>query len=275
VSWLALGSLGRREVMPSSDADTGLVWHGEDADPELRRATGALAARVMAVLERCGLAADEHGVRADRPLFARSEDAWEAAFLEWAGDPEQPKVLIAVSVMLDGRVVWGAQGDAPLLPALARAAQRPALVRLLARSALSHRPPTGFRRALVVEHSGEHRGRLDVKRGGMLPIADLARWAGLAAGSSATATVERLRAGAEAGVLSAEQARTLEEAWDLVLSLRLEHQLALVRAGRPPHDHLDPQELNPLTRRYLREAFRSVAAVQRDVANELSPGSRW
>lgn len=278
VSWLAAGSFGRGEPMPSSDADTALAWHGDDADPELRRWTAALAGRVMDGLARWGLTADEHGVRADRLLFARSADAWRAAIADWAARPEQEKALIAVSVMLDGRVVWGADAGRSLLATLAGETlggepQRRGLVGLLARLALTHRPPTGFLRGLVVEHSGEHRGTLDLKRGGVLPIADLARWAGLAAGSTATGTPARLRDAAAAGTLSEREARTLEEAWDLVVFLRLDHQVEQLRAGRRPDDHLDPQALNPLMRRYLRETFRAVASIQRGIGTALQFGT--
>ena len=44
------------------------------------------------------------------------------------------------------------------------------------------------------------------------------------------------------------------------------HQLGQLRAGQEPSDLIDPAELNPLTRRYLREAFRAIARVQRRVA---------
>ena len=52
--------------------------------------------------------------------------------------------------------------------------------------------------------------------------------------------------------------------------MRLEHQVERHRAGLPPDDHLDPATLNPLARRYLREAFRAVIAVQRRVDRELA-----
>jgi len=272
-SWLALGSLGRREAVPSSDADTGLVWHGDDADPHVRHWMGELAARVVAGLERSGLAPDDHGVRADRPLFARSADAWRTELKAWIDDPGQDKALIAVSVLFDGRVVAGEGVGRPVATWLAPEARRRALLRLLARLALAHRPPTGFLRDIVVEHSGEHRGALDIKRGGVLPIADLARWAGITAGATDPGTGARIAHAARAGVLSADDARTLGEAWDLVCGLRLEHQVERLRAGRPPDDHLRPDELNPLNRRYLREAFRAVAAVQKHVSNELSFGT--
>lgn len=270
ISWLLLGSLGRREPALSSDADCALVWHGDDEDEGARRWARELAERVMAGLSACGLTIDAHGVRADRPLFARSAAAWRSALAGWAADPGQEKAVIAASVMFDGRVVCGRWEGESVLATLAPPRPDGPLLTLLAREALAHRPPTGFRRDVVVAHDGRHQGTFDVKRGGVLPIVDLARWAGIAAGSAATGTIERLRAAAAAGVLERGHARMLAEAWELLTGLRLEHQVECVRSGRAPDDHVDPAGLNPLSRRYLREAFRAVSSVQRHVERELA-----
>jgi CBS domain-containing protein len=121
----------------------------------------------------------------------------------------------------------------------------------------------------VVEHDGEHRGHFNIKRGGLLPVVDIARYAGIAAGASSTSTPDRLRAAAAAGVLRDEDATSLAEAFDLFTGLRLEHQVAQLRAGRDADDFVDPRSLSTLTRRYVREAFRVVTAAQRVLTNEL------
>ncbi len=270
VSWFTLGSFGRREAALSSDADTALAWRGDDGDPELRGWMAAFGARVMEGLDRCGIPVDENGVRADRLLFARSADAWREALKSWIDDPAQTQAAIAASVLFDGRVIAGPGAGQTLLAQLAPTGRRAPLVRLLARMALAHRPPTGFRRDVIVAHDGEHRGTFDVKRSGVLPIVDLARWAGVAAGSTATGTPARLADSAAAGVLSEQHARTLDEAWELLAGMRLEHQVEQQREGIPVNDHLDPARLNPLARRYLREAFRAVADVQRRVDREIA-----
>ena len=148
----------------------------------------------------------------------------------------------------------------------------PGLLRLLARFALSHRPPTGFFRGLVVDSSGRHRGQLDLKLGGVLPIVDLARWAGMAAGVTSASTVERLRLAASAGILSEDDARTLEDAFGFITALRVEHQVAQLRAGQEPDDHVDPARLSALTRSHLKESFRAVASVQKHVGSQLTFG---
>jgi CBS domain-containing protein len=271
-TWFALGSLARREAMPSSDVDSALAWRDSAADPEVREYLTRVARTVEDGLRACGIQPDANGASASSPLFARSLASWRAVARSLDHDPNQEQALILVSVIIDNRPVFGAGNADALWEVQARPG--PELLRLLARFALSFRPPTGFLRDFVVEHSGERRGRLDIKHGGLIPIVDLARWAGMAAGVASVSTVERLRAAEAAGTLESAQARTLMEAFGFIFSLRLDHQVEQLRRGEEPDDFIDPKTLNPLARSYLREAFRAVAAVQSGLANELALGIR-
>jgi CBS domain-containing protein len=199
----------------------------------------------------------------------RSQASWRRAARSWLEDPTQEQALILVSVVVDSRPVWGIRTGVSLAEGFRDAREHPALLRQLARFSLSFRPPTGFLRGLVVEHSGEHRGRLDLKHGGLVPIVDLARWAGMAAGVTSASTPERLSAAAAAGTLSEADARTLADAFELVMGLRVQHHVEQIEAGEEPTDHIDPAVLSPLTRSYLKEAFRAVASVQKGISSEL------
>jgi CBS domain-containing protein len=271
-TWFALGSLARREAVPSSDVDSALGWEGDDASAG--DYAGGVARAVEEGLRACGLPSDAHGASAADPLFARSLDSWHRAVQSLAKDPTQEKGLILASVLADSRPVWNSRAvtgnglwNARPYP------DQPELLRMLARFALSFRPPTGFLRDFVVEHSGERRGQLDLKHGGMIPIVDLARWAGMAAGVASAPTRERLRAAQAAGTMEGAEAQTLTEAFGFIGSLRLDHQVEQLRRGEPPDDFVDPKTLNPLARSYLREAFRAVASVQARLSAELS--LRW
>jgi CBS domain-containing protein len=259
LTWLALGSYGRREAMPCSDLDSAIAWKGERPPDEA-------VAKVLAGLADCGIHSDPHGATASNSLFARSTTEWEARIEELLADPGGERTMILVSLLCDARPVTGA--DDPF-EALRGARTRPRLRRLLLRIGLTPRPPTGFLRDLVVEHSGEHRGRLDIKRGGLLPLVNLARYGAVSAGSRATGTVERLMVAEQAGTLPRETTGSLLEAFDLLTALRLEHQVEALRAGQEPDDFIDPRTLNPLARRYLRGAFRAIASIQRTLHNEL------
>lgn len=271
-AWLALGSQARREAMPSSDVDSALVWFGPGEEGEVKLRLLAIATAVVEGLKACGLPADTHGASASDPLFIRSVESWQRVGRSWIEDPTQQQALILVSVLVDSRPVWGIHTGTPVADTFRLAPGNPALLRLLARFALSHRPPTGFLRGLVVESTGEHRGQLDLKHGGAIPIIDLARWAGISAGVTSASTSERLRAAAAAGTLPDSDARTLQDAFALISRLRLDHQVEQLRAGTPPDDHVNPSTLSALTRTHLREAFRAMASIQRRIAAELTVG---
>jgi CBS domain-containing protein len=271
-AWLALGSQARREATPSADVDSAIAWFGDVPEAEIKPQLMELARRVMGGLEACGFSQDEHGATVSNPGFVRSVGSWQRAARSWIRDPTQEKALILASVLVDSRPVWGVHTGSPVSDTFRLAPDNPQTLRLIARLALVHRPPTGFFRGLVVEHSGEHRGRLDLKLGGMLPITDLARWAGMAAGVTSASTIERLRVAGDAGTLLKTDANTLEDAFELITGIRLEHQIEQLRAGHELDDHVDPASLSPLTRSYLRVAFRAVASIQKRLAAELKVG---
>jgi CBS domain-containing protein len=273
-AWLALGSQARRETTPSADLDTAIVWFGDVPEAEIRPTLHALARRVISGLEMCGFQADVHGASASNLPFVRSLQSWQRAARGWIGDPTQEKALILVSTLVDSRPVWGVHTGSPVSDTFRLAPRNPALLRMLARFALSHHPPTGFFRGLVVEHTGEHRGRLDLKHGGVLPIVDLARWAGIAAGVTSASTAERLRAAAEAGTLPEPDAHTLQDAFELISGLRLQHQVQQLREGKQPDNYVDLATLSVLMRSHLKEAFRAIASIQKRVAAELSVMAR-
>jgi CBS domain-containing protein len=272
LAWLALGSHGRREATPGSDLDSAVAWAGASDQADAVR---EVASEVVAGLASCGIRSDPHGAAATNGLFARAIDDWDRRVRELLADPGGEDAMILVSLVCDGRMVTGRGLLPDPFAALESAPARPLLLRLLLRVGLAPRPPTGFLRDVVVEHSGEHRGRFDIKRGGLLALVNLARFGGVAAGSRVTSTVERLRIAADAGTLPRATAGSLEEAFDLLTALRLDHQVELLRAGQAADDFIDPRTLNPLARRYLRDAFRAIASIQRTLANQLEfdPGT--
>jgi CBS domain-containing protein len=273
-AWLALGSQARREALPSSDVDSAIVWFDSTvgSEDETRTQLLELAREVIGGMRACGLRMDDNGVNADAAPFVRSVESWQHVAQSWMSDPTQDKALILTSVIVDNRPVWGVHTGTPVADTFRLASSYPRLLRMLARFALSHRPPTRRFRGLVVEHGGEYPGTLDLKLGGLVPIQDLARWGAMAAGVTSTSTPERLRAASQAGTLAPADAHTLQDAFELINNLRLEHQVAQIRVGRRPDDHVDPEALSSLMRVQLRQAFRAVATIQKRVAAQLDAG---
>ena len=268
-TWMATGSFGRFEPFPSSDVDSAIAWDGPDEDQDIRHWMAALAENVLAALATCGFDADTKGAVASNPLFARSVEAWEEAAHSWVEHPDRDRGLLLLSVAVESDAVWGSTAMADRLGrAFAEAPDHKLVLRRLAQAAVAERPPTGFIRDFVLHSTGERKGVLDIKRRGLLPVDNLARWSGLRAGVSAASTRARLRASAEAGTLTGDEATNLREAFDLFAALRMEHQVRQLRDGDEPDNLIKPERLAAIARTSLKEAFRAVARVQRRVAGE-------
>ncbi len=232
--WVAVGSQARRELTPASIARGALVC----SEPPPRD----WIEDVQAALGRCGIPST---------VVARSGAEWLAADLEDE---------LTLSVLVERRALWGTPRDP--LPLAAGQAQEDVLAEL-ARRALAYTPPTGFDADSVLEADGARSDRLDIRRAAVIPIVELARWAGAAAGMHEGTTAERLLGAGDEGVLSDADARTLSEAFELAHELRIAHHMQQLSAGGRPDDQLEPATLSPLMRDQLRDVFRSVSGVQR------------
>lgn len=265
-SWVVLGSLARQEPLPLSDVDTALVWADPPqggAAPDPAGDIRAEAREVLRVLQRCGFTLCANGANAHNPVFSRARSGWIAAARGWQHHPTQDNALLLSAMVADSRPLTDPElGDALTL-SIRSHTRTSQFLRALLDEALSWRPPTGFIRDFVVHHSGEHRGQLDLKPGGLTPVVALARWIAIAAGDASGTTVQRLHRGAALGLLTTDEADTLAGGFDNVYRLLLHHEVQALRtAGTPPGTFIAPKELDTLTRRHLRETFRAIALVQ-------------
>ena len=87
-------------------------------------------------------------------------------------------------------------------------------------------------------------------------------------GDSRGGTRDRLRRGQEAGLLTQDEADTLDSAFEQIYQLLLERDLAAIETGTTPTTYVDPHELDTLTRRHLRETFRSIASIQEVISSD-------
>ena len=262
-AWLTLGSRARFEQALGPDQDHALLLH-DDYRPEAHAAYFAdLAERVTSGLEAVGYPRCRGEKMATNPRWRQPLAAWRDDVTRWVRTPT-PQAVLEASVFFDLRHL---HGD-PALTAELAAAQRTAaqsapifLAHLAAHAAAGH-PPLGFFRELVVDRSGEHRDTLDLKRGGINLIVEIARLHGLAAGSLETSTLARLEDAVAAGGLSPALAADLRDAWEFLAHLRLRHQVERVRAGLSPDNRIAPARLSHFEKRHLKAAFGVIRTAQ-------------
>ena len=261
-AWLTLGSIARREAMPSSDVDSALSWRDDRSEqaPRLR----SVAADVHDLLDGCGLPSDRNGAIAAKPLFSRSRSDWLLAAKGWLDDPLRDRGLILSSLLIDGRVVSGDPGLHSVSTAYQRVRdEHPNALRLQLLEALSGKVRTRSLRDVLSRRGGT----FDLKSHAVTPIVNLARWGGLTAGVTSASTPTRLEAAAQAGALSQGDARTLCDVFTMLQRLRMVHQVEQVAAGHTPGDVITMSELSPLNRSLLGDGLREIEAVRRRVGN--------
>ncbi len=267
-SWLVLGSSARSEPFPGSDLDTAVVWSDEPGQPSHFSRVQTVAARLLDDMEQCGLHRCPDGANATEQLFNRSATDWKAAASRWVGQPTGSGTALLVSLIADSRPLTGLALGRSVTDALAAVTRSLDFTEGVLSLALHYRPPTGFVRDFVVEHTGEHRGELDLKHGGLVPVASIARWAAIVMRDVRGSTPERLRRAQLAGLLTADEAASLTGAFEEIFGLVMAREIDAIRAGTPPSRYLAPRDLDSLTRRLLRETFRVISAVQATLEGE-------
>ncbi len=260
-AWLDLGSAARREFTLASDQDDALAY-GNPA-PAAQDAADAyferLASDVSTGLSKCGIGVDNNGVLASNRMWRMSKAQWLRTFDECLEQPDESHLLRA-SVAFDFRASAGGLSLAPELTARIRTArQHPQFMRLIARSATSSRVALGFRGQFAIERDG----RLDLKRGAIIPLVNLVRYHALATGVTISPTLDRIEAITSAGGLERADGDALSEAFGVITRVRFAHHAELVAAGAPADNMIDPGGLPPIARADLREALNAVRRAQK------------
>src|SRR3970282_2802816 len=128
---------------------------------------------------------------------------------------------------------------------------------MMAANALHNRPPLGVVRDFVVGKEN----KLDLKVNGITPFVDAARIFSLAAGVTQTNTIQRLRLSAAKMNLHASEIDAWIDALLFIQVLRLRHHDEVSAQGASDDaldNKIDPEKLNELDRRLLKEAFRQA-----------------
>jgi CBS domain-containing protein len=266
-SWLDLGSAARREFTLASDQDNALAY--ADPEPDAAEAVDAYFARLGADvndgLVRCGIGLDNNGVLAGDRQWRMSTRGWLQTFEDSMREPDESH-LIRATVAFDFRSAAGGLTIAPELTERMRAARRhPQFMRLMARTATGYPVALGFRGQLATGQHGDPPGRLDVKRGAIIPLVNLVRFHALAGGVTISGTIDRIEGAASLGVLERGTADGLREAFEVINRIRFEHHATQVQAGLTPDNLLDPEALAPIARTDLREALHVVRRAEKRI----------
>ncbi|MGG2398207.1 putative nucleotidyltransferase substrate binding domain-containing protein [Pseudomonas sp. SH1-B] len=268
-TWLCFGSEGRREQTLHTDQDNGILFEAADAAEAaaIRGRLLPLASEINQRLAQCGFTLCKGNIMAGNPELCLSRQEWSRRFAGFVNEAT-PENLLGSSIYFDLRTIWGPdQGCEQLREELLERVRSNSLFqKMLAENALRQRPPVGRFRDFVVARSGADKDTLDLKVQGLTPFVDGARLLALANGIRAVGTLERLRALVAKGVIDTLDGAAYEEAYHFIQQTRMQQHQLQARDELPYSNRVDPDHLNHLDRRILRESFRQAQRLQSSLA---------
>jgi CBS domain-containing protein len=274
-AFIAMGSQGRQEQTLVTDQDNGIIFATPDnADlPQINDYFLRLGARICDGLNNSGYSLCHGKVMANQPRWCRSLSEWISGFEEWVHKSE-PQEIIDLSIFFDFRTVYGDKNLAFQLRQIIQSVleDEPAFINHFAQNALLFKPP--FRLLGNIYLSGgaaEHAGEINLKDA-MMPIVSFARLYALRHQIIQTHTIERIEALCERNLILPSSRDEITAAYDFLMQIRLQNQVAAIQAGQTPHNFIRPAKLGYIQQELLKQAFAQISAVQKKISYDFLGG---
>ncbi|CAI8781037.1 CBS domain-containing protein [Pseudomonas sp. IT-P258] len=268
-SWLCFGSEGRREQTLHTDQDNGILFEASDAAQaaEIRGKLLPIAQQINQSLALCGFTLCKGNIMASNPELCLSRAEWARRFAAFIREAT-PENLLGSSIYFDLRVVWGSEQGCEQLRRgiLDQVGDNRLFQRMMAENALRNRPPVGRFRDFVLARKNGEKATLDLKIQGLAPFVDGARLLALVHGIEANNTLERFRQLVDKEIIDPLDGAAYEEAYHFIQQTRMQQHQLQTRENFPYSNRVDPDSLNHLDRRILRESLRQAQRLQSSLA---------
>lgn len=274
-AWISVGSDGRREQTLRTDMDNALIFGAAasaEEDEKNREVFLQFTNAVVAKMVECGFSRCQGGVMASNRRWCQTDQEWLDEIKE-IGTSTEPDPLFRGIVLYDMRFI---SGDPTIVRPVRQAIidsvrSNSWLQRRLAELVAETPPPLNFWGKFVVENRGDHEGEFDLKGRAIAPLRDAGRLLALNHNQlrrySTGGRWEDIRRNVPA---LEEMAKIAREAYDVLLSLRLQTAIAKNNSGR----FVDPSTLSKLEKARLAHAFDVVRMVQTHVRLAFNLESR-
>ncbi|MGH6917379.1 MAG: putative nucleotidyltransferase substrate binding domain-containing protein [Geminicoccaceae bacterium] len=273
-SAIVMGSGGRGESLLLPDQDNGFILadYPDAAHERIDPFFIELAERMTTQLDTLGFPLCRGGVMAINPVWRKTSSQWQAQISRWMGRCSDVALQLC-DVLFDFQSFYGevrlAEEVRGVILGLCRA--NPGFLRAMFEVRAARRAGLSwFNRLLPARADPTHRGQVNLKYAGTLPLAEAIRLLALRRGIPATATLARIEALAEAGELDRDTRDHLRGAFDHITGLQLRQQIADFRAGQPISHFVDPDALTARQRALLKDSFRAINAFRDRLKVELT-----
>lgn len=254
---LVLGSGGRGESLLAMDQDNAIVYAegapGSAADTWFKTMAGIVAD----TLDGAGVAYCTGGIMAKNDAWRMSADRWREAVARWVAGA-RPEDILNSDIFFDAVTVHGdpSLGRSLHREALALASANKHFIRAMAATASAFDSALGWFGRVKTSS-----GRIDLKKGGILPIFSAARVVALEHGIAARATPARLEAAKALDIPGAHVVDNLLDAHRILMGTILRQQLRDIEDGIALSNRVEVAALDAHEKQDLRWALQQSPSI--------------
>jgi CBS domain-containing protein len=261
--FLSLGSEGREEQLLRTDLDNAIVYEDvpESDASETKLYMQHIAQEVIETLLTCGFQPCPADMMATNPKWCQPLKVWKGYFSNWILSPNQ-EALLSATIFFDFRPVYGSKALSNALTEhiCQEIEDKNIFLNFLAKNSLMNPAPLGFFRNFIVEKSGEHRDKFDIKLRAMMPLTDIARLLVLSYRVvGINNTFKRFEKLSELDTKNGELYLEAGKAYEILMRIRAIEGLNSKNAGR----YIEPESLGKLQRQLLKNTFSPIDELQK------------
>jgi signal-transduction protein with cAMP-binding, CBS, and nucleotidyltransferase domain len=271
---IIMGSGGRGENYLYPDQDNGFILD-DYPDADHTRIDGwflELAERMTKTLDGIGFPFCKGHVMATNPVWRKTRSQWRQQMLVWG----RRRSIIAMQlsdIFFDFRAGAGRADFVDELRADVTAmlkASRAYLMEMEREAARWGVALGWFGRFVTENDKPEHKGKINLKHAGTMPLVTNVRLLALQHGVEETATLARIRRLHETGVLKEDERAAMSDAFDLITTLLLRQQIADYKIGAEVGNHVHPKTLSERERMLLVVSLKAIGKFQERVHQEFT-----
>lgn len=255
---LVLGSGGRGESLLAMDQDNAIVMADDQSDQAANHYFATLGTRASEILDEAGIRLCDGDIMASNPNWRKTRREWRKTVREWLTQTSNSNILNA-DIFFDQMYVHGSSNLATKMyhTALADAQKSKPFLTLLAKRACEFNSPVG----MFGRWRTDGRGRIDLKKNGIMPIFSAARAVALEHAIPHRSTLRRLTEFKSCRTEMAEVCDDLAAAHGIILGTILKQQLRDIEQGISLSNRVSPSHLNPLETQQLKWALGRVPQI--------------
>lgn len=261
VALIVMGSEGRHEQTLRTDQDNALLLK-DGFDHE---GLHTLMQTFTDTLTDFGFPKCEGNIMVSNPDFCKSVTAYKKDIDTYVQQPTG-EYLMRLAILYDASFI---AGDKTLFETFKEHIFKSVkddvgFFAHFAKAILIFDTPLSFFSGFVVDK--KHENGIDIKKGAIFPIVHAMRSLSLEKGIHATNTIERIKQLSNIGYFDRSMAEELIEAFTFLLTLRLKIQLQQVEQKQALDNFINPQALSKFERDLLRDVFKLVDKLKKQIA---------